>query len=201
MSSKFPVRRYKKGEFIVKQSKKFSGVCLLKEGEVEVVYETRLGHERIIATQSAPMLIGHLEAWSEQRSLASVRARKPSAAALITRPDFFKLLQSSHQLCINLIRITSLMYCEAGHDRRLDIFGQIENLLANMICTLAVTGDKDINVELPNKTHLAKVLGVSRKSIIRAMKNLEAEGLIKSVNSSKIWVSDLKKLRERSFDI
>lgn len=193
---------FKAGHRILQQGQKGTRAYLLYVGKVAVEAESKDGSKANIVFQSAPGIFGTIELWSEAPSLANVVAMEPCYALVLEKTDFFRMLQSNHQVCINMVQLLSHMFYQAGSDRQVRLFGKVENLVANTLCYFAqLYGEEHpygilVRKEI-NKSELSVMLGVARRSVIRAVDSLVKEKLIE-VQDRQWVVPNIAELKKKA---
>lgn len=200
--SKLEKRKIKKNELIIKQGQRGLNAYLLTKGKVEVFYLSKDGEKTTIIYHEAPFIFGEVELWEEHPYLANVAALEICEIIEIPKRDYLRILHSNHQVCINLIKLLSNLLWQTGEDRRVRFFGRVEHLLANLICYYAnLYGEKRnggiVIKNDVNKSKLADALGVARQSVIRAFKEIEKEGLVKT-EEKQIFIPDIGRLTNKA---
>jgi CRP-like cAMP-binding protein len=155
-----------------------------------------------LSFHAAPDIFGIIEIWREHPYLANVVAIEPCQALVLDRKSFLKMLQSNHQVAINLAQFVSELIYQAGRDREVQLFGKVEHLLANTICYFAkLYGEEHsygilVRREI-NKSELATMLGVARRSVIRGLESLAEEQLIR-LEGKQLVIPDPKALKKKA---
>lgn len=198
----FPHKTYRRGEALACQGSRENKVILLLEGRVQVVGEAKAGKRTTIIFHEAPYIFGHIEVWKDLPNLGSVIAMEKCEAVIISKKEYFKLLQTNHQVAINMVKILSNLLYRVGQDEQLRLFGQVDHLVANTLCSYAhLYGEEHgygvvIRHPVP-KSELAEIVGVARKSIIEALKLLVKDGVIE-INGQEIVIPNVKALQTRA---
>lgn len=205
LTQNLPRRRFRRGEQIIAQKDRGHNAYILVDGKVEVFYLSREGVKTTILFHNAPFVFGEVEVWEQHPYLANVVAMEPCEVVVLSRKDYFQLLHSNHQVCLNMVRLLSNLLWVTGNDRRVKFFGRVEHLLANLLCSLAqlhgeeheygILLGKDIN-----KSEWAEILGVARPSVIRAFKELVKLKLVMTQGKSVI-IPDLHALHRKAQDL
>ena len=201
LTAPLPRKQFRKGDIIIKQGGKDLKGYLLIEGKVGIYAESD-GIKTTLLTQPAPFLFGEIELLQEKPNLASVVAMEPCTVLILTRPVLLQWLHSNHQLSINFAQMVTRVLYNTAVSWRLRIFGQVEHLVANTLCSYAqMYGEEHrygvlVQKEI-NKSELAEIVGVARKSIIRALDQLQKEGLIQ-LDKKQLIIPDLGALRAKA---
>lgn len=202
LTENLPYQTFKTGDFLIRQGEPQRQAYLLNEGRVEVFAEPREGIKTTLVFLEAPSLIGEMEVLRELTSIASVVALEPCSVLIFSQENYLKMLQSNHQICFNLVQMLSQELYEDATSARMRLFGRVEHLVANTLCSFAklygenhaygVLVRKDIN-----KSEIAEILGVARRSVIRAFEQLESEKLIQ-VDRKQLIIPDLTALQQKA---
>lgn len=203
LTGAFARKKFKKGEFLFKQGTKEDQIYLLVEGRVGVQAEAKTGQKTTFIFHEAPYMVGHIEIWKDRPSLANVVAMETCSTIVFTKKDYLKLLQSSHQLSINMVKMLSNLIYYTARDQHVRMFGQVDHLIANTLCSFArLYGEERedgvlIRREI-SKSELASILGIARRTVIRALQDLEKEGLIQ-MSGKEVVIPDLIALQRKAF--
>lgn len=203
LTEHFVRKKFKKGEYLFKQGVKEDQIFLLVEGRVGVQAESKSGDKTIFIFHEAPYMLGHIEIWKDRPALANVIAMEACSTLMFSRKEYLKLLQSSHQLSINVVKLVSNLIYYTARDARVRMFGQVDHLIANTLCSFArLYGEEREDGILIrrdiSKSELAAIIGIARRTVIRALQDLEKEGLIQ-VNGKELVIPDLPELQRKAF--
>lgn len=199
----FPKRTFKRGQTLLRQGAKAETVYILTEGRIGVQADSKTGLKTTIIFHEAPYIVGHIEMWKDRPLLANVVAYESCEVIEMPKKAYLKMLQSNHQVSINMVKILSNLIYETARDHHVRMFGQVDHLIANMLCSFArlygeeKAGGVRITREM-SKSELADILGVARRSVIRALQDLESQGLIQS-DGKEIFVPNLAALQAKAF--
>lgn len=202
LTKEFPKQNFKKDQLLIKQGDKNLQAYLLMEGKAGVYAESSGGVKTTLVFLEAPCLIGEIEIWQERPYLGSVVAIEPCTALVISKKNYMKMLHSNHQVCINMVQLLSNHLYQDATASRMRLFGRVEHLVANTLCSFAkLYGEehrygilirKDIN-----KSEIAEILGIARRSVIRAFEQLEEEKLIQ-LDKKQLVIPDLAALKKKA---
>lgn len=205
LTQNFSRKKYKKGEVLLKQGTKTDDIFLLVEGRVGVQAESKEGQKTTFIFHEAPYMVGHVEIWKDRPSLANVVAMEACSVFLLTKKDYLKLLQSNHQFAINMVKMLSNLIYYTARDQHVRMFGQVDHLIANTLCSFArLYGEERedgilIRREI-SKSELASILGIARRTVIRALQDLEKEGLIQ-MSGKEVVLPDIISLQRKAFSV
>lgn len=195
-------RHLRKGEKLIRQGDKPAAVHLLLDGKVGVYAESPEGIRAAMLFHEAPWIFGHVETFHQKLFMANVEATEPCTVVVVPRAEFLKLLHGSHQAAINLCQLFAGLIQRMARDRRVRLFGRVEHLVANTLCSFAqLYGEEHrygilVRKEI-NKSEIAEILGVNRRSVIRAMSLLEEEGLIR-LDGRQMIIPNIDALRHKA---
>ncbi len=204
MVDSFTKKAYRRGDRIHKQGDKDLRVTLLVEGKAGVYAESSDGTKTALIFHEAPAIFGHVEIFQEKPTLGSVIAIEPCVGLVMARPEFLKMLHGNHQVAINLCQVFSSLLYRVAKDRRVRMFGRVEHLVANTLCSFAqLYGEEHrygvlVRKEV-NKSEIAQILGVNRRSVIRALTQLEEEKLIR-IEDKQLIVPDIGALQKKAHE-
>ena len=121
----------------------------------------------------------------------------------LNKKEYLKLLQSSHQFSINMVKMLSNLIYFTARDQHVRMFGQVDHLIANTLCAFArLYGEEREDGILIrrdiSKSELASILGIARRTVIRALQEMETEGLL-SIEGKEVVIPDLIALQRKAF--
>lgn len=200
--SKLSERKYRPGEYIVRQGETSPNAHFLIQGRAEVFSGSNDGDLAHILFYRAPSLFGIIEIWDESPYLGTVMALEPSTTLIMNKAQYLSLLHESHQACLTLIKYLADTVYESGVDHRVRLFGQTEHVIANFLLRQAEACGEEMHggFYLPasiNKSRISKALGVSRRHTIECFRIIEEKKLI-DVQKGNMFIPNLEKLREFS---
>lgn len=204
LADRFTKKTFKRGDRLHKQGEKDQRVTLLIDGKAGVYAETPDGNKTALIFHEAPAIFGHVEIFQERPVLGSVIAIEPCVGLVLPRSEFLKMLHGYHQVSINLCSIFSSLLYRIAKDRRVRMFGRVEHLVANTLCSFAqLYGEEHrygvlVRKEI-NKSEIAQILGVNRRSVIRALAQLEEDKLIR-IEDRQLVIPDMAALQKKAHE-
>jgi len=201
--TQFALKKFNRGQALIKQGAKAENVYLLTEGRVGVQADSKTGLKTTIIFHEAPYIVGHVELWKDRPSLANVIAIEKCEALEMPKKDYLKMLQANHQLSINMVKILSNLIHETARDAHVRMFGQVDHLIANTLCSFArlYGEEREDGVRIRremSKSELALILGIARRTVIRALQDLQAQGLIQ-MDGKEVLIPNLTALQAKAF--
>lgn len=94
---------FDKGQFVFKQGDRGDNAYVIIEGEVDVVLES-IGGPRIVAVLGRDQVFGEMALLSKAPRTASIRARGPMKAVVITSDVFVRLIEENSAIAANMMR-------------------------------------------------------------------------------------------------
>src|SRR3970282_2332614 len=113
---------------------------------------------------------------------ASVKTTTPCVLLALSRQDFLGLLKQNHEVTLELIRVLARRLRETDEQIRGLSFERVESRARRLLARLAKekVSDRTDRMAPSTITHqqLADLVGTSRETITRIVKDLEDEGLL-----------------------
>jgi CRP-like cAMP-binding protein len=159
-------------------------VYYLLDGAVRVYHREKDGNEVLVKLFRGPALFGEMEVIAERPFLEYVTTLERSDILLIPAKVFRKLVNTQKQLAIDLVRDLAARLCIATHNEKALAFCDVDTRLANLLLDyVAIAGEPAgngvrISVRLTQES-MAHDLGVSRKSLVRALGKLQKLKILK----------------------
>ena len=190
-------RAYPKGSVILFQDDPGDSLFVLRAGRVKVVLIGEDGREVILGVLEPGAHFGELALIDDQPRSAHVIAMEDAQLLILRREDFRRRVEANPTVAWALLSELSRRLRRAdvkiGGLVLLDVPGRIARLLLD----LAGEGEGDL-IEKP-LTHqtIAQMIGASRETVSRAMKEFQDAGLIR-VERRRIAIGDRAALEKRS---
>ena len=185
---------YNKGEVIARQGAFASHIIVIEEGLAKVMYED--GNENIILRISTPGSMIGLSSLSDNNKLFkySAKAYVKTTVKLIDTNLFLELIRANSEFGLSLIKILS----EISNQKNERFFGlmhrQSYGKLADLLLCMSGNIFHDEKFDLPlSRKEIAELAGMSTESVIRTLKNFQADNLI-SIDGKTIHINDFEGL-------
>jgi CRP/FNR family cyclic AMP-dependent transcriptional regulator len=182
-------KSYPKGSVILFEDDPGDALYVVLGGEVKVVLIGEDGREVILSILGAGDFFGEMSLLDDQPRSAHVIATEESSLLVLHRDDFQSCLQDSPRIALGLLRALSRRLRRAddkiGGLVLLDVNGRVARLLLDL-------ADEHDGVHIPRKvTHhtIAQMIGSSRETVSRTMRDLAEGGLI-AVDRKLIVIRD-----------
>jgi CRP-like cAMP-binding protein len=190
-------RAYPKGSVILFQDDPGDSLFVLRAGRVKVVLIGEDGREVILGVLEPGAHFGELALIDDQPRSAHVIAMDDSQLLILRREDFRRRVEANPSVAWALLTELSRRLRRAdvkiGGLVLLDVPGRIARLLLDLADE---TGSDAIEKPLTHQT-IAQMIGASRETVSRAMKEFQDAGLI-TVERRRISVGDREALEKRS---
>lgn len=190
-------RSYPKGSVILFQDDPGDSLFVLRAGRVKVVLIGEDGREVILGVLEPGAHFGELALIDDQPRSAHVIAMDDSQLLILRREDFRRRVEANPTVAWALLTELSRRLRRAdvkiGGLVLLDVPGRIARLLLDLADE---SGSDAIDKPLTHQT-IAQMIGASRETVSRAMKEFQDAGLI-TVERRRIAVGDREALEKRS---
>ena len=190
-------RSYPRGSVILFQDDPGDSLYILRTGRVKVVLIGEDGREVILGVLEPGAHFGELALIDDQPRSAHVIAMEDAQLLILRREDFRRRVDANPTVAWALL-------CELSHRLRradekigglvlLDVPGRIARLLLDLS---EESGTDTIEKALTHQT-IAQMIGASRETVSRSMKDFQKTGLIR-VDRRRIAVANREALEKRS---
>jgi len=190
-------RSYPKGSVILFQDDPGDSLFVLRAGRVKVVLIGEDGREVILGVLEPGAHFGELALIDDQPRSAHVIAMEDAQLLVLRREDFRRRVEANPTVAWALLTELSRRLRRAdvkiGGLVLLDVPGRIARLLLDLADE---TGSEQIEKPLTHQT-IAQMIGASRETVSRAMKEFQDAGLI-HVERRRISIGDRDALEKRS---
>jgi len=190
-------RSYPKGSVILFQDDPGDSLFILRSGRVKVVLIGEDGREVILGVLEPGAHFGELALIDDQPRSAHVIAMEDAMLLILRREDFRRRVDANPSVAWALLQELSKRLRRAdekiGGLVLLDVPGRIARLLVDLADE---AGGTNIEKALTHQT-IAQMIGASRETVSRAMKDFQEAGLIR-VEHRRIAIADRDALEKRA---
>lgn len=180
--------KYGRGEIIFQEGAPAFGFYLIFEGRVKSVKRTLGGKKQILKITGPGEIIGETTLFDKGVHIAYAKTIDKAVVGFVERGDFFGFLAKNMKVVFRLFEKLSeelkAFQCKLAERS----YNGSKERLARIILALGESG-----VEL-SRTELAEMAGVSSKTAIRTLGELEERGII-AVDERRVTVLDPKSLQ------
>ena len=190
-------RAYPKGSVILFQDDPGDSLFILRTGRVKVVLIGEDGREVILGVLDSGAHFGELALIDDQPRSAHVIAMEDSQLLVLRREDFRRRVDANPSVGWALLQELSRRLRRAdekiGGLVLLDVPGRIARLLLD----LSDEGDSPTIEKVLTHQTIAQMIGASRETVSRSMKDFQEAGLIR-VERRRIAIADREALEKRA---
>src|SRR3954462_14486736 len=190
-------RTHPRGSVILFENDSGDSLFIVRSGRVKVVLIGEDGREVILGVLGVSQHFGELSLIDEQPRSAHVIAMEDSSLIVLRREDFRKRVESSPSGAWSLLAELSRRLRRAddkiGGLVLLDVPGRIARLLLDLS---EESGTDQIEKSLTHQT-IAQMIGASRETVSRAMKEFQDSGWI-NVERRRISLANRSALEQRA---
>ena len=178
------IRDYRKYEMVLFEGQPEVRFFLILNGRVKISRYTREGEEAVFAFLGERDLFGELCVFENEIRESNVITIESSRLLIIHRIEFLQLLNQISQININLLREMTLKIRRRNEHIRSMTTRNATGKLAGTILSLAdeygtVNYDQIEISRMPTHRDIASMVGTSRETISRALKELSRRGYIR----------------------
>ena len=153
---------------------------LIQEGQVKITKMSEDGREKILEILGPGDFFGEMALLDREPRSASVKTTTPCVLLALSRQDFLGLLKQNHELTLELIRELARRLRETDEQIRGLSFERVESRARRLLARLAkekIATRTDRMATSPiTHQQLADLVGTSRETITRVVKELKDEG-------------------------
>jgi CRP-like cAMP-binding protein len=174
------VRRYLPGDIVCWQGERRRHVVVLFSGRVEIHAQGRYGQPVRMATRGAGDLVGEMAAVDRSPRSATVRALDELTALVVPEQRFVLLCRREPMLTWAVLRLVVERFRELGEQRADSAGSTVALRVSSALVNLAAqhdTGAAPIVLSCTQQ-ELADMVGGSRESVVRALRELRDSRII-----------------------
>ena len=190
-------KSYPKGSVILFEDDPGDSLFVVRSGRVKVVLVGEDGREVILGVLGVGEHFGELSLIDDRPRSAHVIAMEDATLLVLRREDFRRRVEATPAIAWALLNQLSRRLRRAddqiGGLVLLDVSGRIAQLLLQYADE---AGAETIEKPLTHQT-IAQMIGASRETVSRAMKEFQEQGLI-TVERRRITIADRPRLKQRS---
>jgi CRP-like cAMP-binding protein len=176
-------RKFPKNATIFEEGVSGDYMYLIQKGQVKVTKMSEDGREKILAIHSDGDFFGEMALVERESRSASIKTMCPCVLLALSRSDFLNLLRQNPDISLELIRVLSQRLRDSNGQVRALLFERVEGRARGVLRRLARDSEPDADGRLatPAVTHqqLADLVGTSRETITRVVKELKDSGWLR----------------------
>lgn len=188
-------KSYKRNETIFSEEDEGDDFYIIESGAVKVCKLNRDGRELTIAILSKYDTFGELSIFDRRRRSATLIAIRDCKFQILKRDSLLQAIKTNPEIAMKMLTLLSERIVSSNGNLESLAFGSLKERCEKLLLKLAIQdcrGSK--NIELPYSQHeLADLLGASRESLTRVLKEMQLSGKIKTGNR-KLYILDIENL-------
>ena len=191
-------RRFKRGEHIVEQGKRYGSLFIILAGRARVVVTDRRDREVILATMHPGDFVGEMSLIDHEPHSATVEAEVQTDALVLGGEDFTRCLLENTSTMTAVMK--GLVNRLRAADRKIEslalmnVYGRVANVLLDSAQPNA-EGVRIIRDKI-SRQDIAKMVGASREMVSRVMKDFEEQGFVEARDDGSLVVKE-RRLKPR----
>lgn len=191
-------KRFKRGEFIVEQGKRYGSLFIILAGRARVVVTDRRDREVILATMHPGDYVGEMSLIDHEPHSATVEAEVQTDALVLGGEDFTRCLLENTSTMTAVMK--GLVQRLRTADRKIEslalmnVYGRVANVLLDSAIP-NLDGVRIIRDKI-SRQDIAKMVGASREMVSRVMKDFEEQGFIEARDDGSLIVKE-RRLKQR----
>jgi CRP/FNR family transcriptional regulator len=183
ISCRVTLREFKKGEVILYEEDTNRYMYSVLEGEVKVYSFTEDGRESIVAFHGAGESFGEVSLIDQQTTPAMVAAMERATVLIVSREDFFAIIQNQPKVMNKLLLLLSGRLRHSWSQIRMlhfnDASNRVKASLQEMAAERGEEGPDGVLLKL-RLTHqnIADLTGLTRETVTRIIDKWKRSGLL-----------------------
>jgi len=202
LENSMETRTYDKGEIILRENEPSTTLFIIKSGSVRISLTDNSGREVVLSVLQANDFFGEMGVIDGKPRSATVTAIEKTTTLTMTREQFQAQLEKHPVIALQLLTILSERLRAA--DEQIDGFAflDVQGRVARMLLSIAdENGQKtEEGIVIPLKMtrrELANMVGTSRETLTRVLKEFERLGFIK-LYKRQVALLNIARLRAKT---
>lgn len=193
-SDKLVVKRFRKNEIILQEEDTNEYMYIIFDGKVKVVQTTEDGKEILLAFHQAGDSFGEMSLIDGKTSPATVIATENSSAAIISKKDFYSILETQEKVLNNLLLLLCSRYRESWEKIQMLNYKNAGHRVKILFLMLSDKyGEKTpegitLNIKLTHQ-EMAEMTGMTRETVTRVIDKWQRDGEIRVLKNKFIHLS------------
>lgn len=173
------------GTVLIREGDSADSVLVLLSGRVKVVTTGWSGHQGLLGIRMAGDIVGEMAAIDNRRRSATVIAIDPLSVLRIPVSEFIEIIRTHADVSYTLLRVVSTRL-RISDRKRLEsgeatTAQRVATTLAELAADHGIVDAGQVTISLPfSQDELAMMVGSSREAVVRALRDLREEGIIKT---------------------
>jgi CRP/FNR family transcriptional regulator len=166
------------GEILFLEGEPCQGIYFMKQGSIKVFKTSPEGKEQVLKIMRPGDSFNDVPAFDEGPNPASAQAMEPSLVCLLGSAQMITLVQQYPALAVGVIRVfASRLRHLAGLAEDLS-FRHVTSRLAKVLLMQAEEATTGGGLHLTQQD-LAAMVGTAREVVVRSLRSLEGQGIVK----------------------
>lgn len=194
IGNKLVVKRFRKNEIILQEEDTSEYMYIILNGKVKVIQATEDGKEILLAIHQSGDFFGEMSLIDGKTSPATVMATENSTAAIISKKDFYSLIETQRKVLDNLLLILCSRHRESWEKIQMLNYKNASHRIKILFLMLSDKyGEKTpegitINMKLTHQ-EIAEMAGMTRETVTRVIDRWQREGGINVLKNKFIHLS------------
>jgi CRP/FNR family transcriptional regulator len=194
VSDKLIVKRFRKNEIILQEEDTNEYMYIILDGKVKVVQTTEDGKEILLAIHQAGDSFGEMSLIDGKTSPATVVATENSSVSIVSKKDFYSILETQKKVLNNLLLILCSRYRESWEKIQMLNYKNASHRVKILLLMLSEKyGEKTpegvtLNIKLTHQ-EIAEMTGMTRETVTRVIDKWQRDGEINVLKSKFIRMS------------
>lgn len=195
------LKKYKKDEIIFFEDEPGENVYIIKKGKVKVLKMNKDGDQHILNIFKKNDILAEVIVFDRENYPATAIALSDVVCYSLNRDKLSQMFLGHPQITIKVMKVISARLRKAQQNIRDLGLKDSQSRLASLLYHLALKhGDKNksnqISISLLlTQQELANMIGATRETVSRTLKNIEDKNIIK-ISRKKITINNIKKLKK-----
>ena len=189
---------YPKGAVVFMEGQTSKGIYIVSQGRIKLSTCSKNGKMIIMGIAEEGDVLALSETISHSLHIATADALVPSQVTFVASKDFLRFIEQNPGACLKAVKQLSRIYNTAClRIRSLGWSASVADKLAELFlewCKTGVTKDDGIHLNfLHTQEQLAQMIGTSRETVTRALKDFRSRRLVTGKGAGLI-IPDMERL-------
>jgi len=183
VGDKLAVKRFRKNEIILQEEDTNEYMYIILDGKVKVVQTTEDGKEILLAIHQTGDSFGEMSLIDGKTSPATVMATENSIAAIVSKKDFYSIIETQKKVLNNLLLLLCSRYRESWEKIQMLNYKNASHRVKILFLMLSEKyGEKTpegmtLNIKLTHQ-EIAEMTGMTRETVTRVIDKWQRDGEI-----------------------
>ncbi|MEW6417450.1 MAG: Crp/Fnr family transcriptional regulator [Nitrospirota bacterium] len=194
ISDKLAVKRFRKNEIILQVEDTNEYMYMILNGKVKVIQTTEDGKEILLAIHNSGEFFGEMSLINGKTSPATVIATQDCTAAIISKKDFYSLIETQKKVFNNLLLILCSRYRESWEKIQMLNYKNASQRIKLLFLMLSDKyGEKTpkgvtLNIKLTHQ-EISEMTGMTRETVTRVIDRWLKDGEINILKNKFIHLT------------